>query len=96
MRKYFKLEDKDNQKIPKRKGYKAKLVEDKINGVGFYILEKTEELIEIENLKQKLFATDYQAIKYAEGHLSDEEYASIREQRQSWRDRINELEEMEV
>ena len=47
---------------------------------------------EIAELKAKLEATDYQAIKYAEGLLSDEEYAEMKAQRQAWRDRINELE----
>ena len=49
---------------------------------------------EIAELKAKLAATDYQAIKYAEGVLSDEEYAEMKAQRQLWRDRINELEEV--
>ena len=97
MRKYFNLKDKETQETPHKKGYKAKLVEDKINGIGFYVLEKTPELIEIETLKQQLSDTDYQAIKYAEGHLLEEEYAPIKDQRQVWRDRINELEaELEV
>ena len=47
---------------------------------------------EIAELKAKLASTDYQAIKYAEGVLSEEEYADMKAQRQLWRDRINELE----
>ena len=47
---------------------------------------------EIAELKKKLGATDYQAIKYAEGALSEDEYANMKVQRQAWRDRINELE----
>ena len=47
---------------------------------------------EIAQLKQRLAETDYQAIKYAEGVLSPDDYASMKEQRQRWRDRINELE----
>jgi hypothetical protein len=50
---------------------------------------------EIAELKAKLAATDYQAIKYAEGFFTDEEYAEMRAQRQAWRDRINELEAVE-
>lgn len=46
----------------------------------------------IAELKANLTATDYQAIKYAEGWLTDEEYEPIRAQRQAWRDEINELE----
>lgn len=94
MRKYFNLEDKETQEVPRKRGHKARLVEDKINGIGFYVLEKTPELIEIEMLKQQLDVTDYQAIKYAEGQISEEEYSPIREERQSWRDRINELEQI--
>ena len=60
---------------------------------------KTEEMIDRENaiqeitqLKKQLSDTDYKAIKYAEGQLTEEEYSPIRIQRQSYRDRINELE----
>jgi esterase/lipase superfamily enzyme len=47
---------------------------------------------EINTLKSKLQATDYKAIKYAEGELSEEEYAETREQRRAWRAEINILE----
>ena len=47
--------------------------------------------IEIEQLKEQLASTDYKAIKYAEGWLTEEEYAPIKAERQSLRDRINEL-----
>lgn len=55
--------------------------------------EKLAANREIAQLKAKLSETDYQAIKYAEGFISDEEYAPIKAQRQAWRERINELEE---
>ncbi|MBQ8298674.1 MAG: hypothetical protein IJX99_02220 [Clostridia bacterium] len=97
MNNYFKLQDIEKQEVPHQYGYKAVLVEDKINEIGFYRLEKTEELKEIESLKQKLLDTDYQAIKFGEGQISEEEYTPIKEKRQAWRDRINELEaELEV
>lgn len=48
--------------------------------------------VEIEMLKEQLAQTDYKAIKYAEGWISEAEYAPIREERQAIRDRINELE----
>ena len=51
-----------------------------------------EYLEEIETLKQLLANSDYKAIKYAEGQISEEDYVPIRLQRQSYRDRINELE----
>lgn len=47
---------------------------------------------EISILKKQLQATDYQAIKYAEGWLSDEEYEPTKAKRQAWRDEINALE----
>lgn len=47
----------------------------------------------ILQLKQNLANTDYQAIKYAEGRMTAEEYAPIGEQRQAWRDEINRLEQ---
>lgn len=47
---------------------------------------------EINELKKKLFDTDYKAIKYSEGWLTDEEYAEVKAQREEWRKRINELE----
>ena len=54
--------------------------------------EATEINRQIRELKQKLFDTDYKAIKYAEGLLTDEEYVEIKIQRELWRKRINELE----
>jgi hypothetical protein len=49
--------------------------------------------LEIKILKSRLNATDYKAMKYFEGLLTDEEYAPIKAKRQEWRDRINALEE---
>ena len=46
----------------------------------------------INELKAFLQATDYQAIKYAEGFISETDYAPIKAQRQAWRDEINALE----
>lgn len=48
--------------------------------------------VKIFKLKEKLRKTDYQAIKYAEGLISEEDYAPIKAQRQAWRDEINQLE----
>ena len=60
---------------------------------------KTQEMIskenaikEISQLKKQLSDTDYKAIKYAEGQISESDYASVRAERQGYRDRINELE----
>ncbi len=56
------------------------------------ISEATRSGIEIQTLKDKLTATDYMAIKFAEGELTEEEYAQTRAERKKWRARINELE----
>ena len=53
---------------------------------------KDQYRIEITQLKKQLSDTDYKAIKYAEGQISESEYSAIRELRQGYRDRINELE----
>lgn len=55
---------------------------------------ENNRLSEIATLKGQLAATDYQAIKFAEGWLSTDEYAEMKAQRQAWRDRINELESL--
>lgn len=47
----------------------------------------------INALKIMLAQTDYQALKHADGALSDEEYEPIRVLRAEWRRKINELEE---
>ena len=55
-------------------------------------LLKDQYRIEIQQLKKQLSDTDYKAIKYAEGQISESEYASVRAERQGYRDRINYLE----
>ena len=47
---------------------------------------------EIEYIRQLITNTDYKAIKYAEGLISEEEYSATRTLRQSYRNRINEIE----
>ena len=53
---------------------------------------KDEYRIEIQQLKKQLSDTDYKAIKYAEGQISESEYSEIKSERQGYRDRINYLE----
>ena len=55
-------------------------------------IAKQEKLNRINELKKLLSSTDYQAIKYAEGLITEEEYLPIKTQRQAWRNEINELE----
>lgn len=50
------------------------------------------KVVEVRWLKDMLRNSDYQAIKFAEGELSAEEYAETKAKRKAWRERINELE----
>ena len=43
-------------------------------------------------MQQLLAESDYQALKHADGALTDEEYEPARLQRQSYREKINKLE----
>ena len=67
---------------------------------NFYPPKTEEELAKIaakariKELKTKLDESDYKAIKFAEGVLTEEEYAPIREERQRYRDEINQLESL--
>ena len=47
----------------------------------------------IAMLKVNLRATDYMAIKYAEGEISSSEYAETKAKRKQWRTEINMYEE---
>lgn len=99
----FHLRDAENR-IPIDDNKHAELFEKQMKGFDifyndgdFTFAEKEQTpsepspAIKIMILKQKLSDTDYQAIKYAEGRMTEEEYAPIAEQRQSWRDEINRL-----
>ena len=55
-------------------------------------LLKDQYRIEIQQLKKALSDTDYKAIKFAEGQISEEDYSEIKSERQGYRDRINYLE----
>lgn len=58
---------------------------------------KNEELrFQIYDLKAQLAATDYKTLKYAEGELSEEEYAETKEYRKGLRVQINELQKQIV
>lgn len=47
----------------------------------------------ISHYKKLLADTDYQAIKFAEGEIAENDYAEMREKRRSYRAKINELEQ---
>lgn len=69
---------------------------DEYEDIQVFIPYTEKELAEREILvlKKKLSDTDYQAIKYAEGELTDAEYAEMKARRSAWRARINALEEV--
>lgn len=52
-----------------------------------------QQAAEIKTLKKLLKDTDFKAIKYSEGAISEEEYEPVKTVRASWRARINEIEE---
>ena len=72
-------------------GIEIELTEEEIKALQVELLPEQK----IDELKALLEATDYKAIKYAEGWLTEEEYAPIKAQRQAWREEINELETLE-
>ena len=66
-----------------------------------YAPHKTESMILIEqyqseiiSLKKYLSETDYKAIKYAEGEITESDYQEVKSQRHDARVRINELESL--
>lgn len=54
-------------------------------------LLKDQYRLEIQQLKKALSDTDYKAIKFAEGEINPEEYLPIKNQREEWRAKINQL-----
>ena len=66
-----------------------------------YAPKKTESMIliekyqsEIVELKKYLVDTDYKAIKFAEGEITESDYQEVKSQRHDARVRINELESL--
>lgn len=56
------------------------------------LFENPSREMQIMLLKNRLKETDYKAIKYSEGWLTDEEYAETKAERQRIREEINRLE----
>lgn len=94
----YKNGGKDVEKVIDVEGKPYVPAHTETEAIQIYIPYTEEELAkvsasrEIAELKVKLSATDYKAIKYAEGVLTEEEYKDTKVQRQLWRNRINELE----
>ena len=74
-----------NEELAKREAYNGEYTIEDVT------IELTIEE-QIAELKAQLAETDYKAIKYAEGWITEEEYAPIRAERQEIRDQINSLE----
>ena len=75
----------------------AKLVKGKIEYNTIQLnknIQKENYLQEINNYKMLLEQSDYKALKYFEGFITEEDYKPIKEERQSYRDKINELENL--
>jgi hypothetical protein len=74
-------------------GSKGEEAYDETETINVYIPYTDYELAKkrIDELKEMLKNTDYQAIKFAEGVMYESEYAPIRTQRQPWREEINRL-----
>ena len=88
------FEEFDRLLCEQAQGKELKVVK---NNVVAIVHEPTKEEIaqnRIYELKQLLLDTDYKAIKYAEGELTAEEYAPIKQQRREWREEINLLEKL--
>lgn len=90
---------KDVKWVVDVKGVKGHSAEDINEDIYVYIpytekeLQKHSAQKRINELKYLLEDSDYNAIKYAEGELTEEEYAPIKELRRSYRAEINQLEE---
>ena len=67
-----------------------------VDDIDAWVEEHTPQFVKnkrrIDELKVLLIESDYKATKYAEGWLTEEEYAPIKAQRQAWREEINRLE----
>lgn len=90
--------DKDGNMLSAFSLEYGEAIHDVRDGVEYYIAlpydndESIKAKKRIRVLKQQLKDTDYKALKYADGALTDEEYEEDKKQRQAWRDEINECE----
>lgn len=85
---------KDIEEIIEKEGIPYQAAQEIKEEINIYIRYTQKELneMEINSLKDKLAATDYKALKYAEGLISENEYAPIKQERQNLRQQINQLE----
>ena len=86
------FEEFDRLMCEQSKGKELKVINGKVVAVEYQPTQQDIAENRVRELKQLLADTDYKAIKYAEGVISEAEYEPIKTQRQEWRDEINELE----
>lgn len=93
---------KDVEWVVDKEGVEPIKEHDESEEIQVYVPYTEQELVDIEKgkvqreidmLKSTLASTDYKALKYAEGWISEEEYTEIREYRQELREQINEKEQ---
>ena len=85
---------KDVKKVVEVPAIEGKEAWDEVVKERVFVLYTQKELddLRIQELKALLAQSDYKAIKYAEGLLTEAEYAPIKAMRQSYRTEINTLE----
>lgn len=74
------------------KGKELKVVNGCVVAREKKLTQKELNMQMIADLKTLLANSDYKAIKFAEGLISNEDYAQIKAQRQFWREEIGRLE----
>ena len=57
-------------------------------------MQREEIDMKIWQLKNSLAETDYKAMKFIEGEISEEDFAPIKQKRKNWRNEINNLENL--
>ena len=77
-------------------GKKLVVIDNKVEAIDYILTPQELNEIRINELKELLSTSDYKAIKYAEGELTEEEYAPVKAQRRAWRAEINSLEQQNI
>lgn len=73
-------------------GKELRVINGKVEAVEIVPTAQEIAQAKIEELKQKLQETDYLAIKFAEGELTEQDFATTKAMRKAWRAEINKLE----
>lgn len=87
-------EEKDYLYCQQSNGKQIKVIDGKVVAVKREATEQEKAQIRIGELKNNLFETDYQVLKWKEGELTDYEFEPMRLQRKAWREEIRELEKL--